>query len=190
MKRSLLALALASLLPLSANATDLSNSYFQGGYSSLRSEGTNFDGFGLKGSLNFNENWYGTVTYDRGTKSGLELDESSVNVGYRYGLSDQTDLYAEAGWVHDKIDVGVPGFNFKDNGYRVTGGVRSALSDKFEGNFHVSYADVGDYGNGAGVGVGGLFKITPMWGIYGSYDYSKRDSSHLNTWGLGVRASF
>jgi hypothetical protein len=190
MKRSLLALALASLLPLSANATDLSNSYFQGGYSSLRTEGTNFDGLGLKGSLNFNDDWYGTVTYDRGTKSGLEIDESSLNVGYRYGLSDKTDLYAEAGWVHDKIDVGVPGYNFKDNGYRVTGGVRSALSDNFEGNFHVSYADVGDYGNGAGAGVGGLFKINPMWGITAEVENGKVDDVQTTRYMVGVRASF
>lgn len=190
MKRTLIALALAAVLPMSAQAAGLSYNYFQGGYSSLHIFGTNFDGLALGGSIRFSDDFYGTVNYTRGTKSGFELDESSVNFGYHHGISDTTDLFAEAGWVHDKLDFGFPGFNAKDNGYRVAAGVRGMMSDKFEGTADVTYTDVGDFGNGFGAGVNGVWHFTPTWGVYASYDYTKRQDTNLSIWGVGFRATF
>jgi hypothetical protein len=64
------------------------------------------------------------------------------------------------------------------------------LGAKFEGNVNVNYTDVSNFGNGVGAGIGGMFHVNDTWGITGAYDYSKRDSTNLDTWTLGVRASF
>ena len=83
------------------------------------------------------------------------------------------------------------GSSFDDDGFALAGGVRAKVSDKFELNGKLSYTDVGDFGDGFGVGVGALLSFNDTWGAYASYDYSDRGSSvELDTWSLGVRASF
>ncbi|MFT3808023.1 hypothetical protein [Arenimonas sp.] len=183
---SLLALALAAALPFTAaNATDLKYNYVQGGYSAADIGGLDMDGYGVKGSVAFGDKFYGLASYDRVSDNGIDLSETAVGVGFRHGLSDKTDFFTEASFVQDDLDV-----VGSDNGYRVAGGVRSLMSDKFEGSVKATYTDVGDYGNGFGAGVSGLFHISNTWGVYASYDYADRDSNHFNTWGAGVRASF
>ena len=188
MKRnlSLLALALAAALPFTAaNATDLKYNYIQGGYTAADFSGFDMDGYGVKGSVAFGDKFYGLASYDRVSDSGLDLSETTVGVGFHHGINDKADFFAEASFVQDDLDlVG------SDNGYRVAGGIRGLLSDKFEGSVKATYTDVGDYGNGFGAGVSGLFHITDTWGVYASYDYADRDSTNFNTWGAGVRASF
>ena len=88
--------------------------------------------------------------------------------------------------VHPDVLLVGPG----DSGYRAAVGVRSRLSDKVEGRVAINYTDVGDYGNGIGADAGLVVHLNDTWGLFGSYDYSDRDSSSLNTWNLGVRASF
>lgn len=188
MKRniSLLALALAAIVPFTAaNAGELKYTYVQGGYSAADVAGLDMDGYGVKGSVAFGDKFYGLASYDRVSDSGFDLNESSLGVGFHTGLSDKTDFFAEASAVRDDFD-----FVGSDTGYRVAGGIRSLMSDKFEGSVKATYSDVGDYGNGFGAGVSGVFHITDTWGVYASYDYADRDSSNFNTWGAGVRASF
>ena len=184
MKRSLFALALAAALPFSAQASELKYSYVQAGYQSTDLEGFNFDGYGVKGSVAFGDQFYGVASYNHGSESGVDLAETMVGVGFHHGVSDKADLFAEIAYINDDADF------FNDNGYRVTGGVRGMMADKFEGSFQINYTDVNDFGKGWGAGVGAVYHVNDTWGVYASYDYSDRDSSNLNTWGLGVRASF
>lgn len=184
MKRSLIALALAAALPVAAQASDLDYSYLQAGYSSADVEGINFDGWAIKGSLAFGESFYGVAGYEKGSKSGVDLEQTRVGLGYRYGLSDRTDLFGEASYLHEKV----PGFG--DNGWGVAGGVRTMLGQNFEATAKLTYADVNDFGAGWGAGVGGVYHFTKTWGAYASYDYADRDGTDLKTWGIGLRASF
>ncbi len=73
------------------------------------------------------------------------------------------------------------------------------LADHFEATANVNYQDVGDAGNGVGAGVGGIYHVNDMWGITANYDYTPRNSisfggvdinETINTWSVGVRASF
>ena len=194
MKRSLFALALALALPLSAQAAQSSDkldySYVEGGYSSTHFLGYNFTGWNLKGSVGFNDMWYGSASYTSGSKNGVDLSETTVGVGLHTAISDKADFFAEAAYLADHINLGV-----SDHGYRVTGGVRGLLGDNVEGNIQLNYSDVNDFGKGWGAGAGLVYHINPTWGVLGSYDYSKRDfgggfSKNLSTWNLGVRASF
>ena len=193
MTRSIIALALAAALPLSAQAGEISYKYIEAGYASnhldLGGGSGTLDGYDVKGSVAFNDSFYGNFSYTSGSKNSVDLDETVVGVGYRTAISDKADFNASLSWVHDNLDINNFG-SASDDGYRVAVGVRGMLADKFEGNFNVNYTDAGDFGNGVGAGIGALVHINDTWGITAGYDYSNRDSIDLSTWNLGVRASF
>lgn len=184
MKRSLMALALLAALPVAAQASGLDYSYLQAGYSSSRLAGVDFDGWNLKGSVAFGETFYGVAGYETGSKSGVDLDQTQVGLGYRHGVSDTTDLFGEASYVRDHVT------GFSDNGWSVAGGVRSMVAPNVELNGKVTYTDVNNFGKGWGAGVGAVYRFNKTWGAFASYDYSDRDGTDLKTWGIGVRASF
>lgn len=189
MKRSLFALALAAALPLSAQASELKYNYIEADYARTHAFGTDADGWKLKGSAAFGESFYGIGSYGQVSDNGVDFNEGSVGLGYRHAISDRADWDSELSYVHDELDAGSFG-STDDNGYRIATGVRGMLAPKFEGNINVNYTDVNDFGNGVGVGIGGMFHINDTWGITGGYDYSNRDNSDINTWTLGARASF
>lgn len=186
MNRSIVALALALALPLSAQAADkLSYSYVEGGYSSTHFAGTNFNGLNLDGSVALGDMWYGTASYQKGSKSGVDLSESTIGAGLHTAISDKADFIAELAYVNDDVNVST-----SDHGYRATAGIRGQLGSNIEGTIKATYADVGNYGKGWGAGAGLVYHINDTWGVTGSYDYSSRDSNNLSAWNLGVRASF
>ncbi len=187
MKRTLFALALAAALPMSAQAGEISYSYIQGGYSAASVDGGDFNGFGLKGSFAFNDSFYGFASYDSGEDSSVDLNQTTLGAGWH--TAGDTQWFVEANYINNEIDFGFGSFD--DDGFAIAGGVRAKVSDKFELNGKLSYTDVGDFGDGFGVGVGALLSFNDTWGAYASYDYSDRGSNvELDTWSLGVRASF
>ena len=190
MKRALIALALAAALPLSAQAGELNYNYVQAGYANSHFVGEDFPGWSLDGSVKFNDMFYGTASYRNVDKSGVQLDESTVNFGFRHAISDKADFIAELGYINYGLDIGSSSANV--DGYRVAGGVRGFLSDKFEGTIKVNYTDVNGDGSSSsefGGVVSGTYHINDTWGITASYDTTKLGET-VNTWGLGVRASF
>ena len=189
MKRSLIALALAAALPLSAQASELSYNYVEADYASTHAYDTTLDGYKLKGSVSFSDNFYGVGSYGKVSKDSIDFEEGTIGVGYRHAISDKANWESELSYVQDNVDVG-SFFDNDDDGYRVSTGVRGMLGPKFEGNVSVNYTDVNDFGSGVGANVGGMFHINDTWGITAAYDYSNRDNTDLNTWTLGARASF
>ena len=191
MKRALIALALAAALPLSAQAGELNYNYVQASYLNSHFAGEDFPGWGLEGSVKFNDMFYGSASYRNVDKSGVSLDESNINLGYRHAVSDKADFIAEIGYINYGVDLGSFG-NAKVDGYRVAGGFRGFLGEKFEGTIKLNYTDVNGDGSSSsefGGGVSGTYHINETWGITGSYDSTKLGDT-ISTWGLGVRASF
>jgi len=188
MKLSLIALTVAAALPLSAHASDLNYNYVEADYASTHAFGTTLDGYQAKGSAAFNDNFFGTASYGRVSKNGGHFSEGTVGLGYRHAISDKANWDSILSYVND--DAGAGGNSASDNGYRIQTGVRGMMAPRFEANANVNYTHVSNFGNGVGAGVGGMFHVNDTWGITGGYDYSKRDSTHLNTWTLGLRASF
>jgi hypothetical protein len=185
MIRTLSALALAASLPLSAHAASVDYNYIQGGYASTHFVGTDFNGWNVKGSVAFNDMFYGVAAYDSVSKNSFDLSQTEVGLGYRHALSDSSDFVAELAYVSDDADV-----IGSDGGYKVSAGFRGMLSEKFEGSFTVNHTDVGDYGKGFGATLGGVVFLNDTWGIFASYDYSDRDSTNVDTWSVGLRAKF
>ena len=133
----LLALTAAAF---SAQASDLDYSYVEGAYSKLDVGPGKLDGFSIDGALKFSDSFYGLVSYDKLSDSGVDFAETAVGVGFRHGISDKSDWISELSYVRDTADLGF--FDVSDNGYRVATGVRSMVSDKVELNGKVNYTNI------------------------------------------------
>lgn len=197
MKRTVLSLALTAAA-FSAQASNLDYSYVEGAYSKLDVGPGKLDGFSIDGSLEFNDSFYGFAGYQNNDQSPPEisiytdiiLEEYNVGAGFRKSINDKTDWISELSYIRNSGNIGNSLFKINDNGYRIATGVRSLVSDKFELNGKVNYTDAGDFGDGFGVGIGGVFRVNDSFGITAGYDYADRSGSDLNGWNLGARFSF
>jgi hypothetical protein len=190
MKRALIGLALAAILPVSAQAGELSYNYIEGNYVNTDFASETFDGFGVNGSVGFGGDWYASASYRKVSNGhfNLDLDETTVNLGWHHAMSDKADFLAEIGYVDMGADFG--GTSGSSNGYRAALGFRGMLAPNFEGSIKASYTDVSDMDGEFGIGVGAVYHINPTWGIVGSFDHTRLISEDANTWAIGVRASF
>jgi Ax21 family sulfation-dependent quorum factor len=187
MKRSLFALALAAALPFSAQANDsLSYTYVQLDYVDIDSD---FDGWGLRGSYEFHDNWYAFGGLQNTSLSGFDLDPWTIGVGYHHAATDKTDLTAELSYIDYNSDVG----SFVDeSAWRISAGVRSEIiNDHFEGIAKLNYTNGGEWesldSNVSGT-LGLLGRINEMWSISGEYEFGTDGAFDTAT--IGVRASF
>jgi len=163
MKRSLLALTLATALPFAANAADgLSYNYVQGNYVATKTDGGDADGWGLNGSVAVHPNvhLFGTYANQKIDGTSFDFDQWRVGAGYNTALSAKTDFIANA--AYDKFDAGG---GASADGYSVEAGVRAALAPNFEGHALLGYEDGGDFDGDAYARLGGQVKFNQSWGI-------------------------
>jgi Ax21 family sulfation-dependent quorum factor len=193
MKRSLMALALAAALPISAQASELSYNFIELDYAKLNIDGAGSDfdpdGFGLKGSFAFGEQFYGFGSYLRGSEevSGVDfdIDQTQLGLGYRHGVSDSADFIAELSWLNDSVDI--EGFGDADaNGGRLSAGFRGAMAENFEGYAKANYTDGGDFDGDFSGTLGAQVKFNKTWGVTGEAEFG----SDADIYMLGLRASF
>lgn len=146
MKKSLLGLSVALLFSGSAFANSPGWDLVELSYIKAEIDDTDFepDGFGLSGSALLTENVFLTADYTALSEDvfgiDLDLDSISAGVGYRYGISPTTDLYGTL--TYEYADVSGAGESDSDNGYGVTVGVRSMLTDAFELGGSIAYIDI------------------------------------------------
>lgn len=193
MKRSLFALALAAALPFSAQAAELNYTYVEAGYSEISANDldADTDGFAIKGSMAFNDNFYGYVDYaDYDFDGVLKVSPTSLGVGYNKTLGkSNTDFIAEVSYIG--MNTKLLDDDFHNDAYRVAVGVRSAVSKHVELEAKAVHTTVENFDSTVGVTVGGLFKFNETWGITASYNYNAFNlDTDFDTWQVGVRASF
>jgi len=193
MKRSLMALALAAALPLSAQASELSYNYVELDYARLNVDnaGADFnpDGFGLKGSFALGDQFYGFGSYLRGsdTVSGtdVDLDQTQLGLGYRHGVSDSADFIGELSWINQGVDI--EGLGSDDaHGGRLSAGFRGELAKNFEGYVKANYTDGGDFSGDFSGTLGAQVKFNPTWGVTGEAEFGGDADIYM----VGVRANF
>ena len=186
MKRSLIALSLAALLPLSAQADDkLSYTYVEGGYINIDADGgVGADGFGVRGSFEFGDSgFYGFGHYNQVEIDDInvDLDNTEIGLGYAHGISNNADLISELAW--NNVDVDGAG---SIDGYRASVGVRGSFSENFEGLIKANYLD-GDNADGDFTAtLGAQYKFTQTWGITGEVEFGDGGETYM----IGLRASF
>ena len=196
MIRKLLALTLLALAA-PAMAGDLSYTFVQGGYQRIDFDddfigSVDGDGFGLGFSFEVGENFfiagsYGTAELDTDDILGrtVDYDRTDVGLGCRGAVADKTDFFGIVSWV--KAEASTSGFGSQDDdGYGLTVGLRSMVTDKVELEGHLGYVDLGDSGDGTSVGVGALYEFTPTFAVGFDVDFDE----DVTTYGIGGRIYF
>jgi hypothetical protein len=93
--------------PLAALADDMSYSYVDLAYVETDiDQGPTADGFALRGSVGFAENWFAFGEYADQSVSGVDLTQYAVGIGGHYGLAESLDLVGRVGWAKVEIDAG------------------------------------------------------------------------------------
>ncbi len=142
-------LSAASLLAAgSAMAAEPQWTYLQAGW--IQGDGFDdfgkTDGFEVKGSLGFLQNFHAQLSYvdgeisDDDFSSDPDFDGYNVLLGYHQAISSSGNTQFVADLNYFDIDFdGAEGFNGDNKGYGVGFGLRSMLADKFELEGKVTY---------------------------------------------------
>ena len=171
-------------LPLASHAEDMSYSNIDLGYveTDIDGVGPTLDGFGVRGSIGFADNYFAFAEYSSQSVSGVDFDQTTVGLGGHYALNDTIDLVGRAGWY--KVDVSG---GLDDDGYLVSAGLRGKAGDKVELEGSVIYTDLGgSSGDQTAVAVGGRYYFTGAFALGAEYQHSSDASSYL----VGVRFNF
>ncbi|MGH8110047.1 MAG: hypothetical protein ACREO1_15170 [Arenimonas sp.] len=201
MKRTIFALALAAALPMSAQAKELNYSFVELDYlnssngvtDGFSGQGLDTEGYGVRGSFGFADNWYVTGRYnnsDLDLASSVDADKWGVGFGYHREMYDQADWFVEVGYT--ELDSNEPVLD--DNTYNLSAGIRGSISDRFEGIAKLSYNDGANfsgafypqYDSAFSATVGLQWRINDMWGIVGEVEAFEDATDYT----FGVRASF
>jgi Ax21 family sulfation-dependent quorum factor len=165
MKRTALALALLPLLPIAAQANELSYSFIEGGYT--RTDLDVFrdsDGLRIGGSAALGSNFHVFGNYGREEVpvQGVDLDFDLWNVGfgYHYAMSPRAHLVTEL--AYRKLDLGQ---GFDADGVSVEVGVRGLLGDRVEGWAMLGYFDGKDISGDTYARLGGQLRFNRNWGL-------------------------
>jgi Outer membrane protein beta-barrel domain len=192
MRNSILALLASSfaVVPLAAQAEGLSYSQLDAGY--VVTDIDNFDdeadGFMLRGSYEFVENWFGYARYlDQSVDAfgfDVDLTQFSLGLGYALPLADTTDLYGKLGYTSVEADAG--GASADDDGYELAIGLRSQPMEQLELEGSVNYIDLSDSGDDTSLGLAARWYLTQQLAVGLEGEFADDTTSY----GIGVRWSF
>ena len=174
MKRTILA-SIFGALSLNTFAASPSYDFVKAGYVQADIEDAgDFEpsGFQIQGFKSLNENVYLTGRYGQLGEdvSGvdIDLDYASAGVGYRYGLTQNTDFFGEVTYEYVNIDVELDSISGEDdNGYGITAGIRSMLSEQFELRGAIRYIDIED--DETAFEIGADYFFTPQFSFGATY---------------------
>jgi hypothetical protein len=180
-------------VPLAVQADDMSYSYIEGGYTEADLDNVaDGDGFSVRGSVSFSENFFVFGEYATfGFPGSVDLDQISAGLGGHLDISDRVDLVGRVGYT--ELDLSVPGFGSGSvDGFLVSAGIRGQVSDSFELEAHAVHTDLGsDGGDSTGFVVGGRYFFTESFAA--GLEYRTGDElggADLDVIFVGVRFTF
>lgn len=184
--KALVGTALLAVAPLAAQADEMSYSFVDLGWLNVNPDGAGSeDGFGLRGSIGFAENFFGYAEYTNFDVAGVDIDQYSVGLGGYYGISERADLVGRIGYAKAEADAGPLG-SFDDDGYEVAAGIRGQVAEGFELEGNVIYTDFGGNADDTALGVGGRYFFTDNFAVGAEY----RVSDDADTAIVSVRFAF
>ncbi len=198
--------------PISSSGKDgnsLSYNYAEAGYNQVKVDfdylDENAGGGYIRGSVAVSDHIhlfgsYGKVSKgwsDDYTDLDVDIDQTEIGIGYRHGLSDNTDFVSDLSWLRLGAKVSLtdidPDYNLSGsdhlNAWKLTLGVRSKPSPRSEVWLKGGYVQVDDnllLDNSAVVILGGQINFTPIWGLVGEAEIYE-DISYYR---IGIRASY
>jgi hypothetical protein len=164
-----------------ARATDLNYDYIEAGYQVVDFDDVSQDlkSVTINGSFLVAEQVYVFAGYQDGETDSVSLGPDrgrigltgyTLGLGYRHGLSQQTDLNLAAAFERREVE-GQGGLSFlgsdDESGYSLSLGLRHLLSSQFELGADVTYIDVGD--DDTVLTLGGLWHINEVVAVSASY---------------------
>jgi Ax21 family sulfation-dependent quorum factor len=198
MKRILLAVLAVAVFPLASQASDLSYTYVEGGYTYLHNDNVGHlgDNWGGSGSVAVGPNFF---VFGGGSHTSEPVESTNgwnLGGGFHTGISSNTDFVADVNYAHTTVD----GLSGDSKGYIGEVGVRSALSPQFEGWLMAGYENGhADFSNpdsvianshtvNTGYGkIGGQYKFNKNWGLVAEARVESRGNQSLF---FGPRISF
>lgn len=172
--------------PLAAMADDMSYSFVDLAYVETDIDNApTADGFALRGSVGFAENWLAFAEYSDQSVQGIDITQFAVGLGGHYGITDNLDLVGRLGYFKVELDAGGGG-NADDDGYLLDLGLRGRVGDAVELEGGARYTDLSDGGDDTALFVGGRFHFNKTWALGAEYQSGDDVSSIL----AYVRANF
>ena len=165
-----LAVLSAVFLAAPAPADSLSYNFLEAGYQSVNLDlggGLAFDGegYGLRGSFKIGDNMFGFASYaDTGFDFNVDTTQLQVGLGWRTGLTDNTDFFARAAYVDVESDAQGAG-SVDQDGYGVGIGVRSNVTDLIELYGKIDYVDLGSGSDSTAVAGGIWFNFSDSFAL-------------------------
>ncbi|MEO0364646.1 MAG: hypothetical protein AAF265_04030 [Pseudomonadota bacterium] len=132
----------ALALGANAQATDVSYDFLEVRFVDTEIDGSNADGdgFRLGGSYNFHENWLVVGSYTSQDFDGnVDLTGFEVGVGYVWPVDPRYDVFATGSFIDYETEF--DSFEVSDDGFRLTGGIRSRFNEQFEARAILNYVD-------------------------------------------------
>jgi hypothetical protein len=192
---SLVAVTLSLGPVLAADAEGISYSYLDLGYVTTDLDGVDkdLDGFVLRGSLEFADNWFLYARYlDQGVSTaGVDFDmqQYAVGGGYAWSFAENMDLYGKFGYTEAELDIsgrGLGGAGVDDDGYELAAGIRARPMELVELEGAINYVDLSDSGDDTSLGIAARWFITEAvaLGVEGEF------ADDADTYGIGFRWQF
>lgn len=178
---------LLAVVPLAAQAEDMSYSYVELGWNELDLDDTvDGDGLGLRGSIGFAENFFAFADYSMFEFPGnVDLELYTVGIGAHIDMTENMDLVGRIGYANADAEVGGTGFP-DDSGYLVSAGVRGRVMDGLELEGGVVHVDFGNDADDTALSLGGRYFFTENFAV--GLDAQFGDT--LDTIFAGVRYAF
>ncbi len=192
MKRTIIA-GIAGLLSFNASAAAPSWDFIKAGYVQIDiEEAGDFEpkGFELQGFKAIGENFYLTGSYSQLSEDEydveVDLDSLSIGGGYRYGITQSTDVFTEITYEYENVEVDYGYFSDDedDNGFGVAVGVRSMVTDSLELRGAVRYIDIVE--DDTELEFGADYFFSPQFALGATYVFA--DDADLL--GISVRYNF
>ena len=201
-------LLLTTILVASATHVSAQESNFSYSYLEISADALVFDddihvgnvrysgvaGASVSGSLQFSDNVFVRLggSYLSNDGHGTELSNSvgGLGLGAAFANGDATDLIVQAGMVTSEAEVCVrSGLCYKEDetGLALGAGVRHMATENFEIGGGISYADLGDFGDGVAVSVRGAWWFNESASLF--LGTSLNDNSDVGV-EFGFRYSF
>jgi hypothetical protein len=180
--------ALAAALPLATQAETMDYSWAEFGYVETELDVGGFDvdgdGFALRGSVAFLENFFAFAGYeDIGFDGGVDSTTLGVGVGGHWPVNERMDIVGRLGIVSVEVEAGP--FDDDEDGFLIGARLRGVVAPKFELEGGFDYVDVGEDDDTALVGEARYF-FTEMFA--GGLLVSIADD--VTTLGLNLRVTF
>jgi hypothetical protein len=138
------------------------------------------DGFGLSGSVAFNDMIHGYVDYRTQDFDVVDIDSWEVGVGLSHSLSSNLDLIGRLGYT--KFDAEV----FDDDGFALQAGVRGRPADRIELEGLLHYVSLDEVGDGTAAVVNGRYFFNEAFSAGAGAEFDDDET----TWNIALRYTF